>query len=111
MAEKTWKHTERKIADLLGGQRVPVTGRGRGDAPDIRHDWIAPEVKHRKLLPAWLLDALSQARASARNGQLPIAVLHPHNGRHSEDLVVMSLGDFIDHFGSISKLGEQTNER
>jgi hypothetical protein len=34
---KDWKQAERRIADLLGGQRIPVTGRQRGDTPDIEH--------------------------------------------------------------------------
>ena len=29
MGEKLWKATERKVARVLGGQRVPVTGRAR----------------------------------------------------------------------------------
>lgn len=31
MTEKSWKATERAIASKLGGKRVPVSGRGRGD--------------------------------------------------------------------------------
>ncbi len=47
MGDKRWKATERKIAALLGGRRVPVSGRGRGDAPDIARPWLALEVKDR----------------------------------------------------------------
>jgi len=47
MADKRWKATERRIAALLGGRRVPVSGRGRGNAPDIAHPWLALEVKDR----------------------------------------------------------------
>ena len=47
-----WKRTERRIAAGLAGVRVPVTGRARGDAPDIPHDRLALEVKHRAALPA-----------------------------------------------------------
>ena len=65
MSDKRWKATERRIAALLGGRRVPVSGRGRGDAPDIAHPWLALEVKDRATLPAWLLDALDQAERSA----------------------------------------------
>jgi hypothetical protein len=31
---KDWKACERHIAELLGGKRVPVSGRARGDAPN-----------------------------------------------------------------------------
>jgi len=30
MPDTRWKATERRIAALLGGRRVPVSGRGRG---------------------------------------------------------------------------------
>ena len=51
---KDWKQAERRIAKLLGGRRIPITGRQRGDVPDIEHDALSIEVKSRKALPAWL---------------------------------------------------------
>ena len=63
MPDRRWKQTERKVAALLGGQRVPVSGRGRGDAPDIDHTWLAVEVKDRASLPAWLLSEAVLERA------------------------------------------------
>ena len=47
-----WKRTERRVAAEPAGVRVPVTGRARGDAPDIAHDRLSLEVKHRVALPA-----------------------------------------------------------
>jgi len=102
-----WKRTERKIATRLGGQRVPITGRARGDAPDIAHDWLAIEVKHRKRLPDWLHEALAQAYASARTDQLPIVVLHEHGERHENDLVVLRLGEFQAWFGELQTTGDE----
>lgn len=100
MAEKTWKRVERKIAELIGGRRVPVTGRQRGDAPDIQHEWLSVECKHRQELPAWIMEAIDQAKASAAGtDKLPIAILHENRAGHSKDLVVMTLGDFRDWFG------------
>ena len=101
MADKRWKATERRIAGLLGGRRVPVSGRGRGDAPDIAHPWLALEVKDRASLPAWLLDALDQAEASAQPDQLPVAVLHRAGDRHDQALVVLRLADFVTWFGDV----------
>ncbi len=72
MGDKRWKVTERRIAALLGGRRVPVSGRGRGDQPDIVHPWLSLEVKDCATLPAWLLDALDQAERSARNQHEPM---------------------------------------
>ena len=95
---KDWKTAERHIAKLLGGRRVPVSGRSRGDVSDIDHECLSIEVKSRKRLPAWLEDALRQAEASARNGQLPVAVLHANGSRYLDALVVVRLEDFAEVF-------------
>lgn len=95
-----WKRTERRVAGILGGKRVPVTGRGRGDAPDIQHPWLCPEVKHRRKLPAWLHEAMAQARAAATSEQLPIVVLHESGQRHTNDMVLVRLSDFQGYFGA-----------
>ncbi len=91
---KSWKSCERRVAELLGGHRVPVSGRGRGDAPDIEHPTLSVEVKSRKKIPAWLEDALRQAQASTKDGRLPIMVLHQDGQRYSSSLVVLRLEDF-----------------
>jgi hypothetical protein len=94
VTEKRWKRAERRIAELLGGKRVPVSGRQRGATPDILHATLAVEVKSRKKLPDWIGDALEQAEASAGNGQLPVAVLHERGRRYKNAFVVMRLRDF-----------------
>jgi hypothetical protein len=99
VADKRWKATERSVARILGGRRVPVSGRGRGDAPDIAHPWLSLEVKDRATLPAWLLDAMAQAEASATPAQLPVAVLHRAGDRYDRALVVLRLSDFVAWFG------------
>jgi hypothetical protein len=108
MSERSWKRCEREIATILGGRRVPVTGRARGDVPDIRHRWLSIEVKSRKYLPAWLKDAIAQARAAATEHQLPVAILHEQGARHGSDLVVMRLSDFTDWFGG-AEHGQEGN--
>ncbi len=105
VADKRWKVTERRIAALLGGRRVPVSGRGRGDQPDIAHPWLSLEVKDRAALPLWLLDALAQAEASATPAQLPVAVLHRAGDRHDAALVVVRLADFVAWFGDAAPVG------
>jgi len=75
MALKTraaWKAIERQWAELLGGKRVPVTGRQRGDAPDIEHPTLSIEVKAGKTISTRLSDGMEQAKASIRGDQLPI---------------------------------------
>lgn len=104
MSEKTWKKNERRLAEILGGQRVPITGRSRGDVPDIRHEWLSIEAKHRKTIPAWLLDAIDQAKAAgAGTDRLPIAILHQAGTRHDRDIVCMTLADFRSWFGELPK--------
>ena len=101
MADKAWKRTEREVARLLGGLRVPVTGRQRGDAPDVMHDRVSIEVKHRKTLPAWLLDAMDQANAASKSpDQLAIAVLHQSGMRYDHSLVLMELAPFSRLLGA-----------
>jgi hypothetical protein len=79
---------------------VPVSG--RGDGPDIDHDWLSVEVKSRASVPAWLRKALAQARGAAkRRDQLPVVVIHEEGTQHGKsDLVLLSLADFVEWFGT-----------
>ena len=90
-----WKNVERKIADLLNGQRVPITGRTRGSAPDIEHDEFSIEVKHRKLFPSWLMDAFDQAIKSRKENQIPIVILHQERQKYEDSLIIIRVGDII----------------
>ena len=94
---KDWKACERKVAALLGGTRIPVSGRSRGHSPDIHHERFSIEVKSRRKLPAWLEDAMSQAEASAKNGQLPVAVLHQDGRKYRDSFVVLRLRNFAGY--------------
>lgn len=88
-----WKRTERRIAAELGGQRVPVTGRSRGDAPDIEHDRFSIEVKERQELPGWLRDAMAQAVAAATGDRIPVTILHERGQRYRDCYAVVRLSD------------------
>lgn len=85
-----WKATERRVARILGGVRIPITGR---TGPDIVHEEIAIEVKERATLPAWLEKAFEQARDGAKPR---VVVLHRKGRRWREDVVLMRLGDFAE---------------
>jgi len=91
--DRLWKAAERAIAAKLGGVRVPVSGRSRGDAPDVAHDLLSIEVKTRQTLPAWLGEALSQATAAARTGQIPTVILHQTGQRYDGALCLLRLAD------------------
>jgi hypothetical protein len=94
---KDWKACGRRVAELLGGRRVPVSGRTRGDCPDVEHPTLSIECKSRKKLPAWIEDAMNQAEASVKDGQLPVVVLHQDRAPYAQSLVVLRLEDFAGH--------------
>lgn len=82
---------------------MPVTGRTRGDQPDVAHPLWGIEVKERQALPQWLLEAMQQARAAARGGQVAVVVLHQAGQRHSDDLAILRLADFVDLYGTLEQ--------
>lgn len=98
MSEKPWKRNERRIAGLMGGRRVPISGRGRGDVPDIDHADFSIECKERTTFPAWLVTAMVQAKAATRGNQTPLVVLHQAGQRHDRDLILLCLEDFLRLF-------------
>ena len=94
MPDKTWKAVERRIAAAHGTQRTGPTGRL---GPDAVTEWLVIQVKHRKVLPQWMGDALRTIRSQAQPGQLGIVVAHEQGDRDS--WVIMSHKDFVDWFG------------
>jgi len=93
--DKGWKQAERQVARIVGGRRVPVSGRTRGDAPDIDHPRLAIEVKHRRKVPEWILDAMNQAEQSAILDQIPVVVLHESGQRYKQSLCVLRLEQLL----------------
>lgn len=103
-----WKDAEREIAALIGGERVPITGRTRGSAPDIQHPTLGVEVKSQGERTKRWDDAFDQAEKAAlhqqkRDGQerLPIVILHSVGRHHKNDIVMIRLRDFIEWYVSI----------
>ena len=95
MADKDWKRFERKVAEQLGGRRVPITGRQRGDAPDVEHDALSIECKKRNVIPKWFKEAMNQAEASVKNReQVPIVVIHEKGQKNEDDYVVLRMKHF-----------------
>ncbi len=77
-----------------------MSGRGRGDNPDIEHDRLSVEVKARASFPAWLEDALRQAEVSATDGKTPAVVLHPDRKPYRDALVICRLSEFAELVGN-----------
>lgn len=95
MPETPWKRRERRTAEQLGGTRTSRVGRS---TPDVTTPWLVAEVKSKKELPAWILEALAKARSHAKDVQLPILVLHQRGMK--DDLVVLKMSDFKEWFGN-----------
>lgn len=74
---------------------MPITGRVRSNSlPDIEHPRFSLEIKHRNKIPLWLYDALDQAEQAAKEGRMPVAIIHESGRNHDEDLVIIKLSDF-----------------
>ena len=101
----TWKNHERRTARRLSGVRSPNTGK---QTADVTAGAWAVECKSRKDLPAWLLDAMTQAKRNAGDGQTGIVVLHQVGQRSDKDIVCMTLADFTAWAGGIN--AEPTGE-
>jgi len=110
-----WKAAELAIAKRLGGERVPVSGRTRGWAPDVRHGFLAIEVKSRARSLVVLRTMMDQAvkaaewyRKRGEGDRLPIGVYHVTGERFENAFVVLRLKDFEEYFGNPSPKTEET---
>lgn len=100
---RAFKGTERAVAKILGGKRLGHLG-----GVDVKTRWVAAEVKHRQTLPAWLTDAMAQAKRHAEADQLPVVILHVEGQRHSDNMIIMPLGQFTEWFGEMRSTEENS---
>lgn len=101
MSSKEWKNSERRMAEKLGGERVPITGRYRGYAPDIKHEHLAIEHKFgKRIISSRIIEALKQANATAEtNGGLPIVTAEQSDGirgSRNKELAIMEIETFLE---------------
>jgi len=96
MTEKGWKKAERRVAELLGTNRVPISGAApfgkKGDV-DLAGYIIDVKTGHRqipKCVGTWL-EAIREI-GKVRD-ELPVLVLQPY--RAKERLVVLTFSDFV----------------
>ena len=102
----TWKRFEREIAEALNkigdnAQRVPITGRTRGSAPDVSSDMFSIECNYRKEIPKLIKDAMDQAVKSNTRGQdnktkVPVVFLREKRMPLKDTLVMMRLEDLLE---------------
>jgi len=97
MTNKLWKSVERKVAELLGGKRVPVHSTS-GIKSDVDHEWLSIECKERQNPIRFLEKSMQQAVRNASENKLPIVVVHIKGSEYLSDYVILRLGDFRDWF-------------
>jgi hypothetical protein len=95
------------LTRALGTERAAHWPGPTGGA-DVRTGWLVAECKSWRRLPTRVVAALEQAERAARDGQLPVAVLHQVGQRRENDLVVLRWGDFRSWFGGPN--GAEGNE-
>lgn len=93
MTEVHWKRVERKVARILNCKRHPVGNLGK---PDIESKFLCGEVKSRRKLPKWLVEALRSAQAKAEETQLPVVVLWGYG--EDDGMLICSVRQFRSWF-------------
>ena len=84
-----WKNFERRVADKVGGRRIPITGR---KGLDIDHPTLDIECKYRKQLPAWLF---KNAWRQANEGTgIPVIVVGEFD--NPRIWCILDLDDLVD---------------
>jgi hypothetical protein len=102
-ARSTWKASERRVADDLLGQRIPVTGIDR-DGADVVTPLFHVQVKLRKSLPQWIWNWLGGIVGdAARHRKIGVLILKKPRQRDAEGLVVLRYEDFVDLVGRIDE--------
>ena len=110
MPERGWKKFERRVAALLGGWRIPVTG--ERDGADVATEMFVVQAKARGTSqppPGYLLEWLRSIRHAAANGRgqrVGIVVWQAARGAPDlEALVVLRLDDWVDLHGPVAPGG------
>ena len=83
------KETERAVAKKLGGKRIGILG-----SEDVQHNLYSIEVKSRKSFVAdnWM----NQCKKNNKENKIPLVVVHKTGRDHENDLVIISLKDFMN---------------
>jgi len=100
VSDKTWKKSERRIATLLSGRRIPVTG--ERDGADVETPVFCVQVKRRRSFPLWLDVWMSGICHTARRRNKTGILVLVHPGKHATNSVVcLRMSDFVDLCGPL----------
>ena len=100
MTDMTWKAYERRLAKLLGTQRIPVTGERNG--ADAETPLFCFQFKKRQTFPGYVAEWLDSIRTNAamrEPAKIGVVVMQRPRRDDLDSLVVMSVRDFIDLHG------------
>ncbi len=93
MADKAWKHEERRVAHLLGGRRYAANSGGR---VDVESPTVVAQVKHVQRLSLAQLEELcvEMAALGEEQGKVGLVTVKRRAGRgiHTERLICMTEG-------------------
>ncbi len=96
MADKAWKHEERRVARLLGGRRYAANTGGR---VDVESPTVVAQVKHVQRLSLAQLEELcvEMAALGQEQGKVGLVTVKRRAGKgiHTERLVVMTEGVWV----------------
>jgi len=95
MGTKPWRRAEEKIAKMFGGKRIKHDG---VEGADVDSDWATVQVKYRKKLPEWIVNAVRNAQDYSTADKLPCAALVEANT--GKTLIIIDAANFDLWFGA-----------
>ena len=99
MADKSWKAFERRIAERVGGKRIPVTG--ERDGSDIDAGPFQYQCKLRRGLPSYLREWLRGiVSAGERKKATGIVIWKAPREKDDDAIVILRLADWQELCGS-----------
>ena len=98
MPDKSWKAFERRIAERVGGKRIPVTG--ERDGADVIAGPFCYQAKLRRGVPGYLRDWLRGIVSSGeRSGTTGVVVWKEPHALDDDAVVILRLKDWQDWHG------------
>ena len=93
MADRSWKAFERRIAERVGGKRIPVTG--ERDGADVVADSFVYQAKLRRGLPSYLRDWLRGiVSAGERKNSIGVVIWKAPHKPDDDAVVILRLADW-----------------